>query len=260
MAQVSPDCEAVFDDWGNIIGYECSGSDDGGALPGPPEGGGEGTYVLQPGVPPPPASDITFRAYLTTDAAGNLCVAVETVVFPGAANSQYAAQSEAQLLALLVAYPRCLVQPGDPILLLSTPLLEAAAFWASVPLPPLAPEVPPGRAIVGLSAYLVTGGQLTETFGTTTVFGPLALDATSTISVDWGDGTVSGPYTTLGAPYPDGEITHTYAYSGEYDITLTQTWTATWVIGPDSGTLGPRSTTRTLEDFPVFEIEAVRNR
>jgi hypothetical protein len=113
---------------------------------------------------------------------------------------------------------------------------------------------------VGLRSYLETGAVTSHTMNGTTPFGPLELTAESTYTVDWGDGTVTGPHTDPGGPYPDGRITHTYQRSGTYDIVVTQTWTATWTIGEFGGTLPARSATFTLPEYPARQVQAVRTR
>lgn len=150
-----------------------------------------------------------------------------------------------------------------------TPELAALAFWRSVKLPVPEPSIKFNEILVGLKAYLETGIEDTMTFGPVdTPFGPLTIDATADIYVDWGDphdevDGEEGPYrnavgeTATPGPYPDGEITHIYQYVGEYDITVRYEWTANWRIGGVSGVLTGGETSGTLEDFVAYERQAV---
>jgi hypothetical protein len=84
-----------------------------------------------------------------------------------------------------------------------------------------------------------------------------ALEPVIRIYVDWGDGESSGPHSVEGKPWPDGEITHDYIWSGTYDIVVTQRWVARWSFGPNSGVLTDRRTEGRIEGFPAREVQAV---
>jgi hypothetical protein len=129
-------------------------------------------------------------------------------------------------------------------------------------LPELAPRIAPGRALVGLPAFLEAGGAATVTSGGPTPFGPLTITAERVLTVDWADGpgSVTGPHLGSGGPHPDGDITWVYGRSGARDVAVTQTWTARWSIGGAGGTFSGRGTTSTLFGFPVEQIQAVRDR
>ena len=137
----------------------------------------------------------------------------------------------------------------------------AVRFWQDVPLPEPAPQIQPGRAITGKFAYLETRSTTTHTFTQNdTPFGALQIVATGKYYVDWGDGTMTGPHPDEGAPWPNGHITHEYLRVGNYDVVVTERWTAMWHFGAESGTLTELRTTGRIDDFPVEQIQVVRYR
>jgi hypothetical protein len=124
---------------------------------------------------------------------------------------------------------------------------------------PAAPQpfVLAGRAVTGLPTYLATGtAEHWDETVASTPFGPLDLDGTASVSVDWGDGDgPEGPFDHAGLPYPDGDITHVYTDAGDPDIVVTYRWTIDWSFGVASGRL-ELSRAGTLGDFPVVGAEA----
>lgn len=156
-------------------------------------------------------------------------------------------------------YPPCPEQPRAPgqAAPVETRAMTAARYWERVPLPRPQPSIAPGRAITGKLAYLETRGQVTHTYTNDTAFGPLEITATGRYSVDWGDGETSGPHSTEGMPWPDGQITHEYQRVGAYDVVVTERWTATWRLDGESGVLRTLQTTGRIDDFPVQQIQAV---
>ena len=84
--------------------------------------------------------------------------------------------------------------------------------------------------------------------------------AKGSYTVDWGDGTQSGPHSFEGKPWPEGQITHDYLNVGSYDIVVTERWTATWRLGGESGSLRTLQTTGRIDDFPVEQLQAVITR
>ena len=101
-----------------------------------------------------------------------------------------------------------------------------------------APVVAPGEMVVGWPAHLEVGSVLEHRIDeATTPFGPATFRLTSTVTVDWGDGEVTGPVASVGGPFPDGDLRHTYVRQGAYDIVVTQAWEATWQVGAESGTV-----------------------
>jgi hypothetical protein len=160
-------------------------------------------------------------------------------------------------------YPPCPEQPrapGEPAPVV-TRAMVAAQFWQEVALPYPAPKIEPGRAITGLTAFLETRGKITDTFNKDTVFGPLQIVSTGRYYVDWGDGKgETGPYSTEGGAWPDGQITHQYTHVGTYSIQVTEKWVGQWQLGGESGTLRTLETSGTIANFPVQQIQAVIGR
>lgn len=141
------------------------------------------------------------------------------------------------------------------------PQTLAEQFWRTIPLPAPKPSVPPGYAVTGLRAYLVTGGTTDPAaYREETPLGELTVRATGRYLVDWGDphdpGT-DGPYTSEGEPWPDGTIVHTYDYMGTYTVTVTEDWSATWALGGETGTLSGLHTQATITGLRVEELEGV---
>ena len=118
------------------------------------------------------------------------------------------------------------------------------------------PHVQAGRAIPGLLTYLETGMTLTTNEVITSPLGPLTINGTATLTIDWGDGEITTGITNPGGPYPDGQLTHHYPNSGDYDITVTATWIINYEL---AGTVGviPLVTTGSLPQFPVRALRAV---
>jgi hypothetical protein len=148
--------------------------------------------------------------------------------------------------------PRPIAPPVTPQEIVQRTLVNAT-------LPSPKPNIDPGYAITGMRAYLEAGDRRTHRFDTIpTVLGPLQITATSSYTVDWGDGTVTGPHHTTGGKYPDGTITHVYQDTGVVEITVSQRWTARWTLAGQSGTVGGLSSSGALPDFAVREVQAVR--
>jgi hypothetical protein len=134
-------------------------------------------------------------------------------------------------------------------------------------LPRPEPTVPPGYAMTGMAAYLVTDHEL--------VYGPVdhevdleimqltvRVNGTATTTVDWGDGTVL-TYDQPGLAYPDGEVTHTYADTGDVTIQITDSWRLTYDVYRDgdviiSNVLELDLAPVALEDLEVRQMQSVR--
>ncbi len=151
--------------------------------------------------------------------------------------------------------------PGPP----AGPPVER--LWRDeVPLPDPVPRIAPGRAIVGLPAYLEIDGAATGTWHFDELGYAIDITATSTYDVEWGDGTVDLAVTGVPGPYPTGTIRHSYQRADFVDVAITQRWTATWTaVGPDgttaSGTIADQLITfGELDDFAVQGVQAVRSR
>lgn len=225
-----------------------------------------GGYVIpsQPSTPaPPPAPHSTAPtttiplAYYVANGPNGPCLAL------GPANPAPNATVSAWLAT--VRYPNCpaTIGPAPPVL---NPQTIAVHFWQTIPLPVPRPDVPPGYAITGKTAYLVTNGTTQPApFTEHTPLGALTIRASGAYTVDWGDrdqntGTPSrpaGPYPFEGRPYPDGRITHVYDVAGTYTITVTETWAATWSLAGAQGTLAGLRTTATIAGFRAEQLQAV---
>lgn len=163
-----------------------------------------------------------------------------------------------------------------------TPAFDAAAdLIRSVD--PAAPWIAPGRGITGLEAYLETGRELAVTEATTTLpdlgddlsadpFDPAPIPGTvsfrgqGTFMVDWGDGTVEGPFETPGVPYGDTSgpaITHTYADTGDLTVTVTDSWRVSMEVtflGETFIFTHEEELEPTTLPFTVGEVRSVRDR
>jgi hypothetical protein len=139
----------------------------------------------------------------------------------------------------------------------------AVNFWRIIPLPVARPSIPPGYAITGKVAYLVTGGTTTPApFVENTPIGALTIRAEGQYLVDWGDqegsaDTWSGPYATDGQPWPNGQITHVYDIAGTYTVTVREEWSAVWHLAGASGTLNGLATTADIPAFRAEQLQAV---
>jgi len=149
-------------------------------------------------------------------------------------------------------HPTCPYEPAA-----SNPEVIAAQFWERVPLPAPEPHIAPGWAITGKLAYLETRGTLSRTFTADTPLGHLRIRATGRYYVDWGDGHRTGPYSREGQPWPNGQITHDYLFSGEYDVVVAIRWSGEWSLAGNSGRLRDVDTAGRIDDFPVRQIQAV---
>lgn len=138
--------------------------------------------------------------------------------------------------------------------------MVARRHWEEVTLPDPRPHIAPGRAITGKIVYLETRGDTSFTYTNRTVFGPLSIWATGSYTIDWGDGTTTGPHAFEGAPWPDGRITYDYLEVGLYDILVTERWVANWSLDGESGVLRTLETTGRIDNFPVEQIQAVIGR
>lgn len=141
----------------------------------------------------------------------------------------------------------------------------AIAVLERVPLPAPAPVIAPGWAITGKPAFLephlsvpIVGGVPTLAESRPTELGDMAVSATATYRVDWGD-TETGPHAGPGGPWPGGNIVHTWTDMGTYDVVVTAEWTVDWRLGAASGRLTV-PTTGTIPGFRVTQVQAVRNR
>lgn len=126
--------------------------------------------------------------------------------------------------------------PNDPGVDLPPPMVrDAVRQTVTDLLPRPEPSVPPGYALTGMPAYLVTDHALD--------YGPaehpvdlgimeltVRVEGTGTSTVDWGDGSEPQTYDETGLPYPDGGVKYTYADRGEATITVTDSWRLTFDV------------------------------
>lgn len=207
--------------------------------------------------PLPPSSPPTLSvATLVLGPNGQPCVTFVQEALPPLPNSlpPRAAILAVQLLQQFSLCPTA----TPPAALAANPAVLAEQFWQTIPLPVPKPAVPPGFAVTGKPAYLVTHGTTTPpAWSDATPLGQLTVTARGTYQVSWGDGAQSGPFVTEGLPYPDGTISHTYDNVGRVTLTVTEDWTATWTLGPASGTLQQLRTVGRIAGLPVEQIQAV---
>jgi hypothetical protein len=141
------------------------------------------------------------------------------------------------------------------------PVTLAVEFWETIPLPRPRPSIPPGFAITGKPAYLVTDGTVApRQFQQQTPLGPLTISTHGSYLVDWGDGTTptwTGPYGQEGRAYPNGTMLHTFDNAGTVTVTVQEVWTATWHLGTATGALNALRTTAAIAAFPIEQLQAV---
>jgi hypothetical protein len=115
---------------------------------------------------------------------------------------------------------------------------------------------PPRGALVNLATYFAVktpttlqpqpfgGGQISETI----TIEPMQYDWR------WGDGTDSGWTADPGAPYPDGNVTHTYEQSGRLAPQLTTRWGGTYTVTIAGQTFGPYNAIGTVDHTQTFPL------
>ena len=190
---------------------------------------------------------------------GQRCLSVVSV--PGDPTSAQARNNESTIRNLLTFYPLCADSPPPPNR--PTPAQAADLAWRErVQLPSPRPYIAPGFAITGKRAYLELNAQPTID-ATFTAFGyDVAIQARSSVDIDWGDGITETNVTRQGGPYPNGDITHIYTHAKPTNtITVTQRWTADWRIGATTGTISDAVLQTTGQfSFETRELQAVRKR
>jgi hypothetical protein len=199
------------------------------------------------------------------------CRATRWVRIGPADRQEFVRTAEQGYLALFGGLPEleghnpfleCPIEPSESI----PPVVLREAITRTIrddmPRPTL--EVPPGYALTGMEAYLVTNHQLEYGPVTHTVdLGVAVLDVTVTATgmteVDWGDGTVA-TYDVPGTPWPEGSVTHTYRDTGTVSISVTDTWQVTYrvpALGIEDTVTAPLPAS-TLDEFEVQQVQAVR--
>jgi hypothetical protein len=230
---------------------DCGGSTSAAEPPSPPGANPLGSSLTAaPTVAPSP------ELYLEPTGDGGLCLTQTTN--PDATTPAEVAYLNVLIKNLQVAYAACPPAPAGATTPAVNPATLAEEFWQTIPLPVPKPTIPPGYVITGKTAYLVTDGTVAPAaFVEPTSLGLLTVTAHGTYSVDWGDGSSGGPYTSEGTGYPNGQIVHTYERTGTVRVTLRETWTATWTLGAAAGTLDQLATQGTIPGLDVRQIQAV---
>lgn len=205
----------------------------------------------------PPPSRIVRSELRWDDGTAQTCVRLGEQ--PGDPNSRAAQDAEQRAQWLVGRFPIC---PGANAELRPSAAVVALMMWQQrTPLSVPSGTIRPGRAITGKEAFLEIGGPSTghwhfEVFGYS-----IDISAASTYDVDWGDGTSTTGITSRGGPWPDGDIRHVWTTTCSCTITITQRWYGTWTIGDGGRPIpGVMVTRGTIRDFPVGQIQAVRQR
>jgi hypothetical protein len=124
-------------------------------------------------------------------------------------------------------------------------------------------HIAPGFGLTGMPAYLETGRGLSvgsERLQVELSTGPVnaRFRGHGSYTVDWGDGTVTGPHRIVGAPWPEGTVTHTYVDEGSYEVRVNDRWSVTFTVeGLPPQTVGLDLTGDALR-FEVRERRSVR--
>lgn len=145
--------------------------------------------------------------------------------------------------------------PEDP----PVAVILTAADFARLPLTPSPPRIQPadGNGIVNADLIVYTD-PAPQTLTTTVLGTPVTVRATpSTYTWDFGDG--STPLTTKdsGQPYPNHTLARPYTAAGDYQLTLTTTWSGTYRVnnaGPWLPVVGTATTTSTPQPTHITEV------
>lgn len=157
----------------------------------------------------------------------------------------------------------CPIADGE--LLPATMLRDAVRGAVVDHLPRPEPEIPPGWALTGMTAYLVTHHELTygpatHTIDLGTFEVTVEITATGRSTVDWGDGTIT-THTVPGTPWPDGEVHHTYRDAGEVTVVVTDRWLVDFTVTSPvtiTDSVDAVLAGRSISDLEVRQIQAVR--
>ncbi|MGH9190134.1 MAG: hypothetical protein ACRD0Q_08910, partial [Acidimicrobiales bacterium] len=210
------------------------------------------------GTRPARPSNVTYVAYerLVPGPGGQLCATTGYRAVDRGVHPAIATVPDRYIGNVLATYQPCPSRATNQRAA-QPEAIVAERFWQEVPLPAPRPRIAPGWAITGKQSFLETNGTTTHTFTRNTSFGPMEVTATGDYSVDWGDGTVTGPHRGEGGPWPGGRITHTYQRVGHYDVVVTERWTATWRVGARTGRLSELRTAGRIDGFRVEQVQAV---
>jgi len=221
----------------------------------PQTGGGAGGGGTTPTTISP--NDIVWWPTVVLQEPVGLCIDFVREIVPGGAIGLRGREAEERALELIALYDVC---PGIQRPPASPSAIARQVVEEFLPAPPT-PEIDPGYAIAGKTAYLETKGNLHPPTQTrATPLGDIDVTFTGQYRVDWGDGTTE-TFTTEGEPWPTGRITHTYTHVGYYNVVVTIEWTARWRIATTTGeiTNGLASVAR-IDNFEVRQLQAVRDR
>lgn len=220
--------------------------------PGNP--GASTTYVSKSGqlLYPVMFPTVTLNSQLFTNPP---CVAV---FFRYYSTSKQAGVSRSILPQLFFAahrlYPYCIQRDVTVITPPTNPTNDTAIirYVISRQLPQPNPSLDPPFALVGLKAFLSSGASLSDHLDTETAIGEVTADATGVLNVDFGDGSPSLTTTSLGGPFPSGNITHTWTATGCYVVTVTENWTVSYHTPNGGGTITGLSTIGTDPRYCVY--------
>ncbi len=157
---------------------------------------------------------------------------------------------------MVAALPACGAGGGNPS------EQTAFDFLYTYVTPDPEPWIAPGWGITGKASYLETRGPAThapEPVDTPLGTLEVVFEAT-TFTVDWGDGTGVDEFSSPGEPWPDGAASHVYVDTGVYDVVVAQRWQATWKLGERSGQVILTGAPSVIGEFPVDQLQAVRDR
>ncbi|MEO1060175.1 MAG: hypothetical protein AAFZ07_02065 [Actinomycetota bacterium] len=122
------------------------------------------------------------------------------------------------------------------------------------------PTFIPTAGLTGEPMFLLTVAPTTWTHEVAdTPFGPLTIEGSALVTVDWGDGSPLDLHTVPGEAWPDGEITHVWTETGTYDVTVTYDWDLAWAF-PDIGGTLDLPVVEAIGDYPVDELQPVIRR
>ena len=162
----------------------------------------------------------------------------------------------------MATLPLCANSPRPPTK--PTPGAAAAlAFQQIVTLPKPTFAIPPGSSVAGTRAFMVINGPMRMDPAPINALGyTVTLHVSSTYDIDWGDTTDTrfskGVASQGGRGYPDGDVFHVYESKGNFPVTVTQRWTATYEIaGSQAGTIADALVTSSTMQLPVNAYQAV---
>ena len=127
-------------------------------------------------------------------------------------------------------------------------VILTAADFSRLPLTPSPPRLQPadGHGLVNVDLIVYTD-PAPQTLTTTVLGIPVTVRATpTTYTWDYGDGSSPLVTTDPGQPYPHHTVARPYTTPGDYQLTLTTTWTGTYQVnnaGPWLDVLGTATTT-----------------